>query len=119
MKLRYKDDWEETKARYLAWWNHDYIGRCALGVTAPKPDVPDIPAPAPPESIDEKWHDLDNISRRMEHRLAQTFFGGEALPVWTAGYSGETSLPTGCPTCVQSSPPPGRAFPNPGRAHRA
>ncbi|MBI3986903.1 MAG: hypothetical protein HY343_08295 [Lentisphaerae bacterium] len=98
--LKYKEDWEETKARYLFWWNHEYFGRCALGVTAPRNNPPDIPPPPVPRSPEQKWYDLDWISQAMAYTLGRTFFGGEAIPVWNAGYAGVSAIPAllGCPT---------------------
>jgi len=31
MGLLYKDDWEQAKQRYVAWWNGEVIDRCAIG----------------------------------------------------------------------------------------
>jgi len=93
MSLLYKPDWEETKERYLAWWAHEYFGRCALSVTAPKDDPPDAPRPPAPKTIQEQWYDLDLINERQQYHMARAFHGGEALPVWNAGYPGNTSIP--------------------------
>jgi hypothetical protein len=97
--MLYKEDWEETKQRYLAWWNHEYFGRCALAVTAPKANPPDtVPMPPSPERPEQRWYDLDWISQFNARQHSRTYFGGEALPVWNAGYSGVSSIPTflGC-----------------------
>jgi len=100
MPLAFKDDWEETKQRFRLWWNHDYFGRCGLAVMAPRADPPNDPPPPPAKSPEQKWYDLDWISRFNEYHFRRTFFGGEALPVWNAGYSGVSSIPTflGCRT---------------------
>ncbi len=102
MELLYKDDWEETKQRFLSWWNHEYFGRCALAVTAPKRDATPGPPPPDAETPDQRWYDLDRISRGMDYSLACTYYGGEALPVWNAGYSGVSAIPAllGCPTHI-------------------
>jgi len=91
--LLYKPDWDETRARYRAWWNHDYFGRCALAVVAPRDDRPDLPEPLPPATLEEQWFDLEAINRRAQYQMASTFYGGEALPIWSGGYPGHTSLP--------------------------
>jgi hypothetical protein len=91
--LLFKPDWEETKVRFRAWWNHDYFGRCALAVCAPRDNPPTLPTPPDPCSIREKWYDLERINQRQQYRMAHTFYGGEALPIWDAGYPGNTSLP--------------------------
>jgi hypothetical protein len=90
--LLYKPDWEETKERYKAWWAHEYFGRCALAVTAPKKNPPDLPRPPDPKTVEEKWYDLDLINDWQQYHMARTFHGGEALPVWNAGYPGNTSI---------------------------
>ncbi|OGV64350.1 MAG: hypothetical protein A2498_05490 [Lentisphaerae bacterium RIFOXYC12_FULL_60_16] len=93
MNLQYKPDWEETKARYRAWWNHAYFGRCALAVYAPHEPRPDLPEPAGPKTLEERWFDLEAINRRAQHAMASTFYGGEAIPIWSGGYPGHTCLP--------------------------
>jgi len=100
MNLAYKEDWEATQERYRIWWAHGYFGRCALAVTAPRREPPDTSPPPPPQSPDQRWYDLDWNRRHMEYWLGRTCFGGEALPVWTAGYSGVSAIPAmlGCPT---------------------
>lgn len=98
-RLLYKEDWQETKERYIQWWNHEYFGRCALAVTAPRKNPGKVDPPPPPTSPEQRWFDLDWISRQNEYVMSHTFYGGEAFPVWNAGYSGVTGLPTllGCP----------------------
>ncbi|MBI5724381.1 MAG: hypothetical protein HZA50_10520 [Planctomycetes bacterium] len=102
MSLTYKPDWEETKQRYLQWWNHEYFGRCALAVFAPKADPPPLPDPPKAKTIEEKWYDLDLISATQRYHLSRTFYGGEALPIWNGGYPGHTAIPSflGCPTVL-------------------
>lgn len=91
MHLEYKPDWEETKERYRAWWAHEYFGRCAISVTAPKADLPPVPPPPAPARIEDRWLDPDYLRAANEYRLSRTFFGGEALPVWNPGYPGWAS----------------------------
>jgi 5-methyltetrahydrofolate--homocysteine methyltransferase len=100
MELEFKPDWEAAQARYLAWWNHGYFGRCALAVFAPKKNPPDRPAPPPAQSVEQQWYDLDWISAQRRYHMERTFYGGEALPIWSGGYPGHTGIPTflGCPT---------------------
>ena len=99
MTLAYKPDWEETQARYRAWWAHEYFGRCALAVVAPLDRPSARPAPPAATTVAEQWYDLDAISDRLDYHLSRTYFGGEALPVWYPGYPGIAAIPTilGCP----------------------
>jgi hypothetical protein len=103
MELAYKPDWEQTKRRYEAWWAHEALGRAAMAVTAPKDRPPPVVAPPRPATPEQYWTDLDYMSAVSEYRLARTFFGGEALPVWGHGYPGNRSLGAflGCPVTLQ------------------
>lgn len=92
MQLLHKEDWEGTKKRYLAWWAQDAFGRCALAVTAPKDDPPAIDEPQRPPTPEERWTDLDYLSALCEYQLSRTFFGGEALPIWSGGYPGNKRM---------------------------
>jgi hypothetical protein len=102
MGLLYKPDWEETKHRLLAWWSGEYFGRCAMAVTAPRADQPNLKPPAPPANPVNRWTDLDYIAALNEYWHATTFYGGEAFPVWGGGYPGHTSIPAylGCPVTL-------------------
>ena len=100
--LEFKEDWAEAKERFPLWWGHEYFGRCAMAVTAPGKTPPQIPRPPALESPEQRWYDRDWISRNMDYCLSATFFGGEALPVWNAGYAGVSAIPAllGCPTDI-------------------
>ena len=102
MGLLYKEDWEEAKQRLLGWWRHEYTGRCALAITAPRRQPPDMPPPPAAATPAQRWYDLDWISRQVDYRLSRTYYGGEAFPVWHAGYSGVSAIPAllGCPTDI-------------------
>jgi 5-methyltetrahydrofolate--homocysteine methyltransferase len=102
MSLEYKPEWEETKQRFLAWWAGEAIGRCALGITAPRDDGVGIERPEYPSDPLERWTDLGFIAALNEYEHSTTFYGGEAIPVWHGGYPGHTSCPAflGCPTAL-------------------
>ena len=99
MSLAHKADWEQTKERLRLWWAHGYFGRCALAVTAARDNPPARPVPPQPKTLQDRWYDLDAIAARNEYGFSRTFYGGEALPMWHAGYPGIASIPTilGCP----------------------
>ena len=99
MGLLHKDDWDETKERFKAWWAHEYFGRCAIAVTAPRKNPPATREPVRPPTPELRWTDLDYISAKSDYENARTFFGGEAFPAWGYGYPGHTSLGVflGCP----------------------
>ena len=87
MGLLYKPDWEQTKENYKAWWEHEYFGRAAIFVTAPK-DGASIKPPPLPEKVEDRWLDFDYLAASNEYRMKTTFYGGEAFPDWNPGYPG-------------------------------
>jgi hypothetical protein len=95
----YKPDWAETQERYRAFWAHEYFGRCAIAVTAPRDGVPGGPYPSRPATPYERWTDLDYAAACNDYAMSRTFYGGEAFPIWSVGYPGHTAIPTflGCP----------------------
>jgi len=100
--LLHKQDWEETKQRFLSWWNGNYFGRCAMSVTAPRATLPSLQPPTHPADPVDRWTNLDYIAALNEYQHATTFYGGEAFPIWSGGYPGHTSIPAflGCPVTL-------------------
>ncbi len=93
MNLLYKPDWEETKQRYLAWWAHEALDRCAIQVTAPRAGAERIVGPERPPTPEARWTDLDYISTLNAQAFRGTYYGGEAFPIWHPGYPGHAALP--------------------------
>ena len=102
MGLVYKPDWGETKQRYLAWWQGEYFGRCAISVTGRKEGTEGLAPPTAPEDPIARWTDLSYLVELNEWQHATTFWGGEAFPIWSGGYPGHTAIPAflGCPTTL-------------------
>jgi len=100
MALELKTDWEETKARYRAWWAGDVLDRCAIAVTAPRDNASTLVPPTRPATPLARWTDLDYATAYNDYAMRRTFYGGEAFPIWTVGYPGHTAIPAflGCPT---------------------
>ena len=98
MNLTYKPDWEQTKNRYLQWWAGEDFGRCGLSIYAPREGICSDP-PQIPEKIEDRWLDLEYLCKQNQHHMASTFYGGEAIPVWNAGYPGWDFISAflGCP----------------------
>lgn len=88
MQLLYKPDWEQTKKRLLAWWDHEEMDRCALGVTAPKAGFEHQLPPKLPDRVEDRWLNHSYLHNLNEYRMSRTFYGGEAFPVWNPGYPG-------------------------------
>jgi len=60
MGLTHKADWEKTKERLRQWWNHEYFGRCALAVYAPRDQPPKSSGRAEPPAC---WQTGDDPAR--------------------------------------------------------
>ena len=86
--MQYKENWEQTKANYTAFWNGEYFGRAAIGVTAPKGSECLVSPPPLPDNPSDKWIDFDYLAKLNHFCFNNTHYGGEALPVWTPGYPG-------------------------------
>jgi len=102
VSLLYKEDWAETKERFKTWWAHEYFGRAAIAVRAPRKDAPTTTEPERPPTPEQRWTDLDYISALSVYRNARTFFGGESFPTWGYGYPGNKRLAAflGCPVTL-------------------
>jgi len=98
MNFPAKQDWEACKKRYEAWWAHEDFGRAGVCVWAPINQSDGMSRPVFPKAVEARWTDLDFIKRRMDYDLAHTYYGGDAFPIWSAGYPGWDALPVflGC-----------------------
>jgi len=88
MDLLYKSGWDKTKDDYNHWWARENFGRCAISVKAPRNKPLCGKAPDLPPKIEDRWLDIDFIKQNIEYQLGSIYFGGEAVPVWNAGYPG-------------------------------
>ena len=84
----YKPDWDQSKKRLEAWWHGEAVDRCAMAVWAPRDDRGRFTPPSFPARMEDRWLDLDYLSARNEYEMETTFYGGEAFPLWNAGYPG-------------------------------
>ena len=98
MEFKAKPDWEECKERYKLWWAHEDFGRAGIQVSAPKRVPGSAKPPKPLENPADRWTDVEYAVSSMNFTLENTFYGGEAFPVWSAGYPGWDGLATflGC-----------------------
>lgn len=94
MELLYKPDWEKTRIHMNAWWAHEDFGRCAIAVTSPKAGLRPLPPPVLPDKVEDRWLDFDYLHEANEYLMSRTFYGGEAIPVWNAGYPGWDFIPS-------------------------
>lgn len=78
----WKNNLEETKQRYVKWWNHEGIilnmwEHFQEGV---KPHA-DIPMPLPPRDLEQKWFDPQWRSQYLDWYVAHSCLKADMLPV--------------------------------------
>lgn len=76
--MLYKENWDQAKERYQAFWNRSCIDRCALRVVSKKKGV--FFAQPQPADIFKKWTDIDYILDNVEAGFQATYFAAEAIP---------------------------------------
>ncbi|GMV36151.1 MAG: hypothetical protein AMXMBFR61_06590 [Fimbriimonadales bacterium] len=86
----WKDDWPKARQAFTDWWAGKGL---AVHITAPK-DEPweDVPPPPPDASEQDLWLDPDLRLQRELYRMANTFFGGVAFPLFDGDVGGPGSL---------------------------
>jgi len=95
MRSKYKSNWEETRERYLIWWNRKQTDRPLLAVQSPKKDIASINAnkdldplrwPYPvygnedPALMEQRYTDIDWVLDIAENQFKKTEFLYEAYP---------------------------------------
>ena len=78
----WKKNMEETKQHYIDWWNHKGIvlnmwEHFQEGVT---PHA-DVPAPAPPKDLNQKWFDPEWRAAYLDWYVAHSSLLADMLPV--------------------------------------
>ncbi|MCL2832954.1 MAG: hypothetical protein FWD78_07275 [Treponema sp.] len=95
-----KEDWDDVKKRWEAWWNACLYDRPLLLVTAPK-DNPEIPAEITgfiEEKTDwtRKWTDTNYLIEKTLYDIYTVYYGGETVPMFIHGWSVGHALTFGC-----------------------
>lgn len=78
----WKGNWEESKARYIDWWNGKGI-IISMWEHLKKEGAPreGIEAPAPPHSLEQRWFDPDWRAQELHHYLATSSLMADIIPV--------------------------------------
>ncbi|MFO7957961.1 MAG: hypothetical protein R6X33_12785, partial [Candidatus Brocadiia bacterium] len=74
-------DFEAVKQRFDAYWRRELPGRPLVAITAPRSDSrpPDFEAP---ESLEERWTNIEYQCNLARHRTDNTLYLGEAFPMF-------------------------------------
>ncbi len=84
--MMYKQDWEQAQTRTLAWWEGEIVDRPCLQITAPRDGMEQVRRDTlerPPDiSLERWWTDIDLVVERTARRIAATYYGGEAFPLF-------------------------------------
>ena len=81
MKLKYKPDWEETKRRFIAWWNHSKIDRPMMRVIARLEEPIEPLEPVEPPKTPEKFHlDVERKVKELRNFCKTHIFLAESFP---------------------------------------
>lgn len=77
--MRYKNDWERARQKFLEYWNKENHDRPLIAAYAPKAGY--VPPPVtPPKNLTDQWLDMDYVIHSTRESMAATHFGGEAFP---------------------------------------
>lgn len=91
--MKYKENWDEAKARLTALWEGRFIERPCISVRAPNGRPEQHPTPV---SGEEKWLDPGFIVRDAMSWFEPNYYGGEYIPsyllmaAWAANTYGAT-----------------------------
>jgi len=92
--MEYKEDWPQAQERIEAWWEGRLLDRPCLQVTAPRSGQEEALKSAtirPPEiTLERWWTDVDYVMERQTQRIASTFWGGEAFPLFNPNLGPDT-----------------------------
>ena len=76
----FKEDWEECKERFDAFWAGENTERCLISVTAPRDKPLIAPEDRHPRDLREKWLSTAYRHSHALYQFANTYFGAEAIP---------------------------------------
>lgn len=84
--MKYKKNWEETKEKFIGWWNHKNTGRPLMIVMAKK----DNPVPLDPKyaynSIEEKYTNPEKMVAHFRNWAENIEWMGESFPNMSADF---------------------------------
>lgn len=91
--MKYKPNWSQAQERLTALWNHQFIDRPCIAVTAPNGMERPWPTLKKPE---DRWLDPEYIVQSALTSFETTYYGGESIPsafnmsLWASNTYGAT-----------------------------
>jgi 5-methyltetrahydrofolate--homocysteine methyltransferase len=80
--MKYKENWEETKERFIGWWNHSNIDRPLMRVVSKrKTPVEIFEEVEKSETIEDRYLDIDRKAKRLRNYCRMHNFMAESFPV--------------------------------------
>ncbi len=81
MNMLWKSNWEETRQRFLDWWDRKGIVLGFWGAPAPggRPHA-DVPDPGPAASLEQYYTDASWRARQERYRIAHQGFPADCIP---------------------------------------
>lgn len=93
--MRYKSDWEKSKARLEAFWQGELLDRCCISVKAFDKNAKPLPNKMDLSEADRIawWTDPEAIITRNRYTMEHTYYGGDSFPaifinLGAAGHAG-------------------------------
>jgi len=78
--MRYKENWEQTKAKYMAYWARENDDRPLLNISAPRGKRPHWPSSGMRGDPRAYWTDTERIIRESRAWMEGTYFAAESFP---------------------------------------
>ncbi|MGQ9474140.1 MAG: trimethylamine corrinoid protein 2, partial [Candidatus Caldatribacteriaceae bacterium] len=79
--MKYKDDWEETKRRFMAWWHRSFVDRPLLRIIAKRREPLESLEPVSPPQNPEEYHlDVERKVKKFRNFCRTHLFLAEAFP---------------------------------------
>ena len=84
MKGDFKENWLETRERFISWWKRKEMDRPLMVVTAPRSHLSTCNDAHEHEkkaiSVEEQWLNAEGVLQRKEAEFEETAYLGEAFP---------------------------------------
>ena len=78
--MKYKKNWDETKAKFANYWKHQNTGRPLMCVIARKDHYQDYPPELLSKDMEDKYLNADRIVERFRFYCENREFLGESFP---------------------------------------